>query len=85
MFQKSGISDGVKLISDIQRQSINYSETNFEYQFASYTFKRNLPTKINFEPKVLPLQMFSLWCTSRNNLSFPNETSADIYGGSQTF
>ena len=35
IFQKSDILDGGKLISDIQRDSINYSETNFEYQIAS--------------------------------------------------
>ena len=40
IFQESGIFDGVKLISDIQLRSINYSETNFECEIASCMFKK---------------------------------------------
>ena len=55
IFQKSGIFDGVKLISDIQRHSIKYSKPNFECQIASCIFKKNWATAINFRPEVSPL------------------------------
>ena len=40
IFQKSAIFDEVKLISDVQRYSINYSESHFECQNASRIFKK---------------------------------------------
>ena len=54
IFQKSSVFDGVKLISDVQRHSINYYEPNFECQIASSIFKKNWATVINLKPKVLP-------------------------------
>ena len=39
-FSKNGIFDGVKLISDIQRHSINYSEPHFECQNARCILKK---------------------------------------------
>ena len=41
IFQRSDVFDGGKLIFNIQRDSINYPETNFEYQIASGISKRN--------------------------------------------
>ena len=38
IFVKSGIFNGVKLISDTQRHSINHSETNFECQIVNCIF-----------------------------------------------
>ena len=85
IFQKSSIFDGVKLIFDVQRYSITYSEPNFEFQSARCIVQKNWETVTNFRPKVLPPQIFRIYSTCRSGLYFPTKTSADTYRVSQIF
>ena len=78
------IFDGVKLIFDIQRHSINYSESNFKFQIPICILKK-LGNSDKLQATSFTLQIFRLSGTCGGDLNFPNKTSADVYCISQNF